>query len=436
MPRRCCARHGETKRSDSGPADHGDRCRAEEGMRGGQQVACGLQKGWHPEPTTEVFAVNAAVVAGPAISPMQGTNPAQAAVDMPAGELDVSLPEGAFKDVLEKRLQSGNGLIADKFALATDDPEVVSDPSALPQLIDSNRLTNEAVVAFLALQPTSSLPAAPAGGGTVPDPLLPVAARVAVAEWTPPKGLAAATVLADRGAGEASDVSAEPDPRAAIGAGTGKPLPPTAAGPGASFRSLLAEAAVASRPVDTGVPLPVAVDTPPASAAGGAPVSGTAQGMAQPADVRVASTQVAVPFGRPEWTNAMNERVTWLVGQRMQSADIQINPPQLGPVEVRITIQNDQANVFFTSHNGAVREAIQAALPRLNEMLAQGGLSLGQTSVGAESFAGQHQASRDGNARRQDHDLAGGLPATQAVGSAGQPAVTMLRGRVGIDMFV
>jgi len=304
---------------------------------------------------------------------MQGTNPAQAAVDMPAGELDVSLPEGAFKDVLEKRLQSGNGLIADKFALATDDPEVVSDPSALPQLIDSNRLTNEAVVSFLALQPTSSLPAAPAGGGTVPDPLLPVAARVAVAEWTPPKGLAAATVLADRGAGEASDVSAEPDPRAAIGAGTGKPLP---------------------------------------------------------------STQVAVPFGRPEWTNAMNERVTWLVGQRMQSADIQINPPQLGPVEVRITIQNDQANVFFTSHNGAVREAIQAALPRLNEMLAQGGLSLGQTSVGAESFAGQHQASRDGNARRQDHDLAGGLPATQAVGSAGQPAVTMLRGRVGIDMFV
>ncbi len=380
--------------------------------------------------------MNAAVQAGPAISPLQGANPAQAAVDMPAGEPDVSLPAGVFKDVLEKRLQSGSGLATDKFALATDAREVVSDSSALTQLIDSNRVATEAVVAFLALQPTSSLPAAPAGAAAVPDLLLPVTARGSLAEWTPPKGLAAATAPADRGTGEASDVSAEPDPHAAIGAATGKPLPPTAAGPGASFRGLLAETAAASRPADTGVPLPVAVDTPPASAAGLPPVSGTAQGMTQPADVRVASTQVAVPFGRPEWTNAMNERVTWLVGQRMQSADIQINPPQLGPVEVRITIQNDQANVFFTSHNGAVREAIQAALPRLNEMLAQGGLSLGQTSVGAESFAGQHQASRDGNARRQDHELAGGLLATQAAGSAGQPAVTMLRGRVGIDMFV
>ncbi len=388
--------------------------------------------------------MNAAVQAGPAISPVQGANPAQAAVDMSAGEPDASLPEGAFKDVLEKRLQFGNGLAIDKSALAADARETVSDPSEIPQLIDLNRVASEAVVAFLALQPTASLPAAPAGTAEVPDPLLQVAARASLVEWTPPKGLAGATAPADHAPGEAFEVSVEPDPHAAIGAGTGKPLPPAAAEPGASFRGLFAEAAAASRPVDAGVPLPVAVDArlpvavdaPPASAAGVPPVSGTAQGTTQPADVRVASTQVAVPFGRPEWTNAMNERVNWLVGQRMQSADIQINPPQLGPVEVRITIQNDQANVYFTSHNSAVREAIQAALPRLNEMLAQGGLSLGQTSVGSESFAGQHQASRDGNTRRQDRELAGGLLATQAAGAAGQSAVTILRGRAGIDMFV
>jgi flagellar hook-length control protein FliK len=127
--------------------------------------------------------------------------------------------------------------------------------------------------------------------------------------------------------------------------------------------------------------------------------------------------------------------VTWLVGQRVQSADIQINPPQLGPVEVRITIKDDQASLFFTSQHAAVREAIQAALPRLNEMLAQGGLSLGQTSVGAESFAGQQQASRDGHGgRRQEPEVSAGLAG--AISAAVPGDLTVLRGRVGVDMFV
>ncbi len=382
--------------------------------------------------------MNAAVQAGPAISAVQGANPTQAAVDMGTGTPDAAMPDGAFKEVLEKRMQAGDDLAVGTSALAADIRETVVNPLESTQIIDPNRIASDAVVAFLARQPASS-PPAPSAASAVSDagadPLLQVLARGSLAEGMLPKGIGGVAGPTDRSPDAPAEASAGRGLPAAIDAGAGKPLPPPVTDPDASFRGLLAEVAAASRPADAALSMPVAADTLPPSA-GGLHVPAAAPGPSQPADVRLASTQVPVPFGRPEWTNAMNERVTWLVGQRMQSADIQINPPQLGPVEVRITIQNDQANLFFTSQSSAVREAIQAALPRLNEMLAQGGLSLGQTSVGAESFAGQQQASRDGNGRHPGAGPARGLLANDTAGASVQPLVTMLQGRAGIDMFV
>ena len=382
--------------------------------------------------------MNAAVQAGPAISAVQGANPTQAAVDMGTGTPDATMPDGAFKEVLEKRMQAGEDPAVGTPALAADIQETVVNPLESTQIIDPNRIASDAVVAFLARQPASIPPApsaASAASDAGADPLLQVFARGSLAEGMLPKGIGGVAGPTDRSPGAPAEASAGRGLPAAIDAGAGKPLPPPATDPDAPFRGLLAEVAAASRPADAGLPMPVAADTLPPSA-GGLHAPAVAPGPSQPADVRLASTQVPVPFGRPEWTNAMNERVTWLVGQRMQSADIQLTPPQLGPVEVRITIQNDQANLFFTSQSSAVREAIQAALPRLNEMLAQGGLSLGQTSVGAESFAGQQQASREGSGRHPGAGPAHGLLATDTGGASGQPVATMLQGRVGIDMFV
>ncbi len=381
--------------------------------------------------------MNAAVQAGPAISAVQGANPTQAAVDMGTSTPDAAMPDGAFKEVLEKRMQAGDDLAVGTPTLAADIRETVADPSVSTQIVDPNRIASDAVVAFLARQPATSPPASAAASTASDagaDPLLQVLARGSLAEGMLAKGSSGATGPTDRSPGALAEASVGRGLPAAIDAGAGKPLPPPAADPDTPFRGLLAEV-VASRPADAALSMPVAADTLPPSA-GGLHVPAAAPGPSQPADVRLASTQVPVPFGRPEWTNAMNERVTWLVGQRMQSADIQLNPPQLGPVEVRITIQNDQANLFFTSQSSAVREAIQAALPRLNEMLAQGGLSLGQTSVGAESFAGQQQASRDGNGRHPGAGPARGLLANDTAGASVQPLVTMLQGRAGIDMFV
>lgn len=72
--------------------------------------------------------------------------------------------------------------------------------------------------------------------------------------------------------------------------------------------------------------------------------------------------------------------------QQQQVAEIHLNPANLGPVEVTLSITQDQATAQFVSPHASVREAIQDALPRLKEMLADNGIQLGNVTVGAESF--------------------------------------------------
>ena len=81
--------------------------------------------------------------------------------------------------------------------------------------------------------------------------------------------------------------------------------------------------------------------------------------------------------------------VVWITGQQVQAAEIHIEPPQLGPIEVRVSITNDQANLLFNAPHAVARDAIQMSLPRLQEMLIESGLTLGNVSVGAHNAGGQ-----------------------------------------------
>ncbi len=100
---------------------------------------------------------------------------------------------------------------------------------------------------------------------------------------------------------------------------------------------------------------------------------------------------INVPFNQPQWGEALANRLMWLVNDQQQAAQIKLNPPELGPVEVRITMKNDQANVSFFVQHGVVREAIEDAFPKLREMLNHNGLSLGDVNVASHSQ--QHKGS-------------------------------------------
>jgi flagellar hook-length control protein FliK len=110
------------------------------------------------------------------------------------------------------------------------------------------------------------------------------------------------------------------------------------------------------------------------------------------------SMPVAPRVGSAEWGGAVGEKIVWMANQKHQVAELHLNPPNLGPLEVRLTISNDQASALFVSPHSAVREAIETALPRLREMLADSGIMLGNATVGSESFS-QQQASEQRNAK-------------------------------------
>lgn len=106
-----------------------------------------------------------------------------------------------------------------------------------------------------------------------------------------------------------------------------------------------------------------------------------------------AADPIQVMPQHPQWAQQVGERISWMIGQGLQQADVRLNPPELGSLEIRIQVQGDQANVQFTSPHHSVRDALDAALPRLREMLEQSGLSLGDASVSSQS-RGQHGDSR------------------------------------------
>ncbi len=105
---------------------------------------------------------------------------------------------------------------------------------------------------------------------------------------------------------------------------------------------------------------------------------------------------VATPAGAPGWPEEVGNRVSWMVGQSESHAELTLTPPQLGKVEVSITISGDQTSAQIVAATPAARELIEQSLPRLREVLEQSGINLGQTDVGTSGQPGSSGEGRRG----------------------------------------
>jgi flagellar hook-length control protein FliK len=108
----------------------------------------------------------------------------------------------------------------------------------------------------------------------------------------------------------------------------------------------------------------------------------------------IAQPRIDTPLGAPGWSTALADQLVMFAGEKQQIAELRINPPHLGPVDITLTVSDDQASAVFASPHAIVRETIESALPRLREVLAESGINLGQASVTADS-------PRDGSAQAQ-----------------------------------
>ena len=74
-----------------------------------------------------------------------------------------------------------------------------------------------------------------------------------------------------------------------------------------------------------------------------------------------------------------------MMNQKNMVADIRLDPPDLGQMQIKITMQGDSASVSMVVQSQAAREALEHSEPRLKELLEQQGIELGQSSVQQES---------------------------------------------------
>lgn len=149
------------------------------------------------------------------------------------------------------------------------------------------------------------------------------------------------------------------------------------------------------------------------------------------------SLSVEAPLQQPDWQQALGERIQWLVGQRLQGAQIRLNPAHLGPMEVRVQVQHDQASIQFLSAHTVVRDALEAAVPRLRDMLDSSGLDLVDVGVSDHSFAGEQRdmpQEAGGDWRGRSMTAAEGSP--DPVQSGLQRLTTPLIGAGRLDLFV
>ena len=127
------------------------------------------------------------------------------------------------------------------------------------------------------------------------------------------------------------------------------------------------------------------------------------------------------PLSHPQWAEDFGERIHWVSRQGLQSAELRLNPAHLGPVEVRINMNQDQASVQFVAHHAAVREAIETALPKLREMLGNQQVQLADVSVSQQPFNDPQRDSRGAQLGYEQQQSGRSGPGYQ--GDSHEPAV-------------
>jgi flagellar hook-length control protein FliK len=154
------------------------------------------------------------------------------------------------------------------------------------------------------------------------------------------------------------------------------------------------------------------------------------------------TSQEAAPIisqavGSPGWTEEIGNHVTWLANRSESKAELVLTPPQMGRIEVSLSVKGEQATASFVSSNPVVREALEAALPRLREVLADAGIQLGQAQVSAENARQWAQQEKHGDNSASDQNR--GNPENAALSRVSSGSLStgnvLKTGRGFVDVF-
>ncbi len=146
-----------------------------------------------------------------------------------------------------------------------------------------------------------------------------------------------------------------------------------------------------------------AADTPAPVAADGRQIQVAVPSAQRGAPQHVVS--IPTPVGQPQWTDDVGQQVVMMMNAKLETAQLQVTPPDMGPVEISLKIGSDgAAQVSFVAGVAETRQALEQGMPRLSAMLADNGIRLADAQVSS----GQGQAFRDNTQFAQQGQQGGG----------------------------
>jgi flagellar hook-length control protein FliK len=228
----------------------------------------------------------------------------------------------------------------------------------------------------------------------------------------------------------AAPVTGAKPPGAAAPNGPPIPAPAISVTRGAAAASMKAAAAA---PVVTTLAGAGAADKRASGGTGDSLLSGTSVDAAGAAQLSVNSTavadaaptppptlKVAAGVDTPEFGQGLADRVSWMVDNNLNGAKLQVNPPQLGPIEVRIAVQGNHAQVWLASHSAVTRDALEASSPKLREML--GAQGFGQVSVDISQRSYQERSTYSSQPYESIPSASGSPPTPELQSISNSPA--------------
>ncbi|WP_018415279.1 flagellar hook-length control protein FliK [Teredinibacter turnerae] len=141
---------------------------------------------------------------------------------------------------------------------------------------------------------------------------------------------------------------------------------------------------------------------------------------------------VTIRFGQTAWAGQVAERTAMMVAQNLSTAELQLDPPELGPLQVKVTVHNDQATVTFVSANAQVREALDQSANRLRDMLGQQGVALGDVNVSDQS---SQQSGREQSQDGETHSPRGAGSSAELLDGEDATPVTVWAAPTGVDYY-
>jgi len=146
--------------------------------------------------------------------------------------------------------------------------------------------------------------------------------------------------------------------------------------------------------------------------------------------------QLSARLPASQWGDALGEKVAFLINHKLNKAEIRIDPPHLGKLDIQIQVKDDAATVVIHTQHAQTRDMIESASVRLREFLQEAGYSSVNVDVShrEQSFNGDHLSGQQ-TAQTQDEATAGSAALDQTSAGWQQSIVSMQMNNGRIDYF-